>query len=504
MTFLPSLIAMSKIHPEQRVTRGALRAERSTTLIARRAVGGRRVSERASDRASDRAERIVGRCLLAIGDVHLGTRPSGVPPAIGEELAGGLESLTPAAALRSAVDLAIREGVDALLFAGDVVESANARFEALPALEAAVRRLAEAGIPVVGVAGNHDVEALPRLADLVEGFELIGRGGHWQAHLLSVDGAPTAEIVGWSFPEQRVTTSPIRSLLDAPLPRAAPGVPRIGLLHGDMGASGGPYAPFSRQELEDSGLDAWLLGHIHRPSLAAGAVPRGYLGSLVGLDPSETGPHGPWMIHLSDTGEILPEQLPTAPLRWEQIDVEVVEDQAPEDVEDLLFAEAERTARQLLAEGSRHAVLGLRLQLVGRVKDCEAIRAQIARQAWRDVLRSVGQTQVFIDKVTDRLEVAADLRELAKGQDPPGLLARKLLILEEGGPQCRELLDRSRAALEELARDPRWLPLDEMRDAADPLSDRALTDYLHQAGMQTLQKLLAQRPAAHASDPEPS
>ena len=54
--------------------------------------------------------------LLAIGDVHLGTRPSSLP----EDLASfGIDprDLTPEAALGAAVDLAIAEPVDAVLFA---------------------------------------------------------------------------------------------------------------------------------------------------------------------------------------------------------------------------------------------------------------------------------------------------------------------------------------------------------------------------------------------------
>ncbi|MFQ5457700.1 MAG: exonuclease SbcCD subunit D, partial [Myxococcota bacterium] len=92
--------------------------------------------------------------LLAIGDVHLGTRQASLPANLTD---WGVEpqELTPEAALGAAVDLAITKKVSAVLFAGDIVESTNARFEALRPLENAVSRLAEAGIPVLGVAGNH-------------------------------------------------------------------------------------------------------------------------------------------------------------------------------------------------------------------------------------------------------------------------------------------------------------------------------------------------------------
>ena len=71
-----------------------------------------------------------GACLLAIGDVHLGTRPGSLPEDLGEWGVDPRE-LTPEAALEAAVDRAIELSVDAVLFAGDVVESTNARFEAI-------------------------------------------------------------------------------------------------------------------------------------------------------------------------------------------------------------------------------------------------------------------------------------------------------------------------------------------------------------------------------------
>ena len=136
--------------------------------------------------------------ILAIGDVHLGTACSGVPDEISS---WGLDprELTPAAALKLSVDFAIEQKLDAVLFAGDVVESTNSRFEAMLPLEESIRRLLEAGIQVIAVAGNHDVEALPRLAALIDGFTLLGAGGQWEARMITKNQSPVAEIIGWSF-----------------------------------------------------------------------------------------------------------------------------------------------------------------------------------------------------------------------------------------------------------------------------------------------------------------
>jgi exonuclease SbcD len=440
-----------------------------------------------------------GITLLAVGDVHLGTRPASLPA----DLAGwGVDprELTPEAALGAAVDRAIAERVDALLLAGDVVERTNARFEAIRPLEDAVCRLAAAGIPVLGVVGNHDVEALPRLARLIEGLTLLGEGGRWESHVIHKHGRPALEIVGWSFPQREVRDSPVAELVRGSLPPAGPGVPRLGLLHGDLDASGSPYAPFSRREIDAAGLDAWLLGHIHRPSLGSSAeseeaAPCGYLGSLVGLDPTETGRHGPWLIRVPGTGRVVSEHLPIAPLRWEHLDVAVEEDDGPEDVGDRLLDRIDGLAREIQEGGCTPRALGVRVRLVGPTRHYDPIRSWIAAGEWSRIGRAVGETLVFVDKVTDGLELVVDLEEIAAGDDPPALLARKLLALERGGEAGSELLDLARSRLRPLAEDTRWGPLGGVRNAEDPISDGALATLLKRAGTAALHTLLSQREA---------
>jgi DNA repair exonuclease SbcCD nuclease subunit len=438
--------------------------------------------------------------LLAIGDVHLGTRPASLPADLAQWGVDPRE-LCPEAALGIAVDRAIAERVDAVLFAGDLVESSNARFEAIRPLESAVRRLAEAGIPAIGVAGNHDVEALPRLARRIEGFALLGEGGVWQSRVVECEQRSAVEILGWSFPDREVRRSPLADLLREPPSPQRPELPRLGLLHGDLDASSGVYAPFSRREIDASGLDAWLLGHIHRPSLASssgpeGVAPCGYLGSLVGLDPTETGPHGPWLIRVEGPGRIHPQQLPIAPLRWEHLDVSVEQEEGPEDLGDRLLDEAERLARELREAGCTPRALGVRMRLVGPSRHYHAIRRRIEEGRWSQIARAVGDTVVFLDKAIDGLGPAVDLEKVAAGEDPPALLARKLLALKRGGRQRRALLDSARAELEPLARDARWGALEGIRAADDPLSDDNLCAALEQAGNAALYALLSQREAA--------
>jgi hypothetical protein len=273
------------------------------------------------------------------------------------------------------------------------------------------------------------------------------------------------------------------------------------LLHADLDASGGHYAPITSRELNESGLDAWLLGHIHQPSLPegradSGGTISGYLGSLVGLDPSELGPRGPWLIRVAADGAIVTEHLPISPVRWERFDVQVDEEEGADDLGDRLLAEIVRIGRSIETSGAAPKVLGLRPVLKGPTRHYDALCRGVQEGRWNGLMRSSGQMLVFIDKVIDRLELAHDLDELALGDDPAALMAAQLCTLRMPSDARDTLLCEARNALGGLARDPRWLPLEQVRDAQDPLADDAvLAALLTRSGTETLNALLAQREA---------
>ncbi|MEF8866370.1 MAG: metallophosphoesterase, partial [Salinibacter sp.] len=92
--------------------------------------------------------------ILCTGDLHLGRYPSGVHSRDREWAVDRVWENT--------VSYAIQQAVDGVVLTGDVVDAQNKRYEALGPLQRGLRRLGDAGIPVVAVAGNHDFDALPR------------------------------------------------------------------------------------------------------------------------------------------------------------------------------------------------------------------------------------------------------------------------------------------------------------------------------------------------------
>jgi hypothetical protein len=426
--------------------------------------------------------------LLCCGDIHLGRRPARLPEALAEHDVHP-RALTPAAAWRRLVELAVERQPAALLLAGDVVDSEAARYEAFGHLKEGVSRLTDAGIQVVAVAGNHDVEALPRLAEMIPGFRLLGAGGRWES--LTLEGQEPGgdvELLGWSFASRRGDPNPLAGLVDLPVPQDRL---RIGLLHTEMDGRDPRYAPAGQGDLAAAPVSAWLLGHLHVPTIDPRAPrPLGYLGSLVGLDPTETGPRGAWELRVTGSSVAL-ERVPIAPLRWEalELDAEPLEEPASQLFAHLEQAVADRHAEIREGLGEARAV-GCRVRVTGRSVAGPGCRRAAAALAERTPLFPVEDTVYFLDRLSVDVRPAWDLDTLARGSDPPGLLARELLALERGDADP-ELIEEAR---QEIRR-----ALAPTQDASlgvtpEP-SDEEVVDQLARAAREALDELLAQREA---------
>jgi DNA repair exonuclease SbcCD nuclease subunit len=416
--------------------------------------------------------------LLAIGDIHLG-RLSGRLPASLDPAALG-----PAAALRTAVQAARDHEVAAVLLAGDVADTSRDLFHALGTLTETLAPLQEAGIPVLAVAGNHDHDVLPRLAGRLPGLRQLGQGGRWETAQVDGPGGPV-RVLGWSFPDRRHRHSPAREL-----PRPGDGPPTVGLLHADLDAPGSIYAPVTTGELRAAGEIRWLLGHIHAPSLRPDDDAPGYLGSLVGLDPGETGPRGPWLISV-DGGHVSLEHLPLAPLRWERrrVPIDDLADPARE-LPDHAFAALVTGAAELASTADRSLAVGVRLALTGRTVDPEALaRAAAELTATRQAI-TASDRQVFLDAVSLDVAPALDLDDLARRDDPPGLLARTLQAVAAGGGEA--LLADAGRALQDVGRAGAFQHL-----PPEPTDPVAVRQRLLQNGYRVLAALLRTQEDRH-------
>ena len=361
--------------------------------------------------------------ILFVGDMHLGRLPSRVP--MSERLPLPAD-LGPAAAWRRVADEAVRLGVDAVALAGDVVQGASDTFRGASELDAGLRVLARAGIPVLSVAGNHDTRVLPDLA-LHGGIIMLGPGGTWSHTDVASAGGSTVRVVGWSFPDRHWPDSPLANMPPAP----ASGVVTLGLLHADLDVPGSRYAPVTSAELAATGYAGWLLGHVHTPGTPSAQGRPFYLGSLCGLDPTETGVHGPVLVTVDEAGRIAMKRLPLAPLRWlaVDLDLESAADEATP-LEARVYAAVARACEAARQEDDGTLAIGVRLTVRGAVGDPVAVRAAAAAMSEETVIMPAAGAVAFLESIFVEAHQRLDLHAAAQGDDPPGLLARRILALE--------------------------------------------------------------------------
>lgn len=414
--------------------------------------------------------------LLAIGDLHLGKRASRLP----ECLAPRAAELGPTGTFNRAVEAAIGAKVDAVLFGGDVVEHDDDFFEAYRTLHSGVAKLTAAGIRVLGVAGNHDVKVLPRLADHLPTFRLLGRHGAWESETLRASGEAVT-LWGWSYPQERVTSSPLAA---HSFPRQDWG-PSIGLLHCDRDQHASFYAPVTTREIRQSGLDAFCLGHVHKPDALSVENPHGYLGSLVGTDPGEMGAHGAWLLEIKH-GKLEKITLwPLANLRWEQLNIDVSAAEGPAEAKSHLLTALQSLNARILSQAFTPAAVGLRLSFSGRCAFTNSLRGLLSDGDKAQVYSASGAPHYFIDQVNVATRPQIALEALAKANNPLGLLARRILILQRSDDDLerQDLLARARDHLGRERTHEAWRSLSPSAptdsDVAAILENAALTAMDH-------------------------
>ncbi|MFP3939956.1 MAG: exonuclease SbcCD subunit D [Thermoanaerobaculia bacterium] len=399
--------------------------------------------------------------ILCLGDLHLGVRPSRVPAEADPA------AVSVATVWRRAVETALREGVGLVLLSGDVVDRANRYFEAFGPLEESLARLAEAGVEVCAVAGNHDFDVLPRLAASAgsERFHLLGQDGRWERFTWRRgDGRALVHVDGWSFAARDVTDDPVASY---DLERPGDEAPVLGLLHGELDREDSTNAPLTRVGLERPEVDAWVLGHLHGPRVIdlAGGRWALYPGSLQPLDPTEEGPHGGWIVELDGARPGRPELLPLATVRWECLELDLGGAADPEEAEGRI-ARAVRDEATALDEEEGPGVdwLCLRLVLSGRTaahRNLPELARRLEEDAPLEVTTRSGRARVV--EVACATRPAPDLGGLAEGEGPVALLASLLLDLEGSGSGAagaeRDLLAAVRDRLGEVYDQRAYLPL---------------------------------------------
>ena len=285
----------------------------------------------------------------------------------------GLGRLAPAAAevLRDSsiaawdalVALCLDRRVDMLLLAGDIYDGEERGLRAQMRFLRGLHRLSEGGVRVFVAHGNHDPHGgrWTAIRDWPTGVTVFGHESVESVVVRDNSGREVAVVHGISHASRTVGEN-----LALRFRRTAEACPHLGVLHCNVDGNGDhpAYAPCTRADLLNAGMDYWALGHIHRHQVLADTRPWiVYAGGLQGrsLKPAESGVKGAVLGTIEDGAIGAVRFVPLPHVRFADLQISIAEIPDVGRLVERLHEEAQAVEEQAPCAG-----LVLRATLAGR------------------------------------------------------------------------------------------------------------------------------------------
>ena len=392
------------------------------------------------------------------------------------------------------VDWAIDHEVDIVVMAGDLIDQDNRYFEAIGPLQDGFDRLNKKGISVYVVTGNHDFNVLAGIIQnkKYNNVHLLGADGSWEKKIYR-DEKEMIQFVGWSFPHKHVQEDPLTNIDRLELD---PNLPTIGILHSEADNPKSNYGPVDLDNLRTAGPDAWILGHIHKPTVLNTNDPYiAYPGSPHALNSGEPGIHGPLLLEADGKEQPRVKRIPLSPVRYESIEVVVQPADDESALQDSVIATLRKKAHDLVTELEEVSFLVFDIEMTGNNPAANSISHWASRAAKEYTQELETGTAVIIRKVVNHVEPAVeDMEELAKTPSPAGKLADTILAIEQGRttPFLEKLTERWEIQLQRINRSQTYAPLNDKKRLASNSTNEA-RDYILQECHRMLNHLINQQ-----------
>jgi DNA repair exonuclease SbcCD nuclease subunit len=366
--------------------------------------------------------------FVHVADVHLDTSFPGRSESVRKRLRDASRE-----AFRAAVDLAVREDVNAFLVAGDLFDSERLSFSTERFLLEQAHRLGDHGVTMVYATGNHDPgspETGPRPLAWPPNVHVASDGTPRRITVPGHDG----QVVGYVTAVGH-TTSREREDLSRRMPRPLGDRPEVALLHTQVHATPGSeahhaYAPSELTFLTRSGFDYWALGHVHVRQLLSEDPPVVYSGSLQGRTHTDTGPRGAYLVDITDRAAPALAFRALAPVRWETLRVDGLQDADSLDRLERKVTHAWRTVR-----AEEPAPTGTEWMVRVVLDGPSPLWKELRREEDRDVLaREIRQLLGVLDVtvLADRVHPVLAVEEHRKRTDVLGEALRLLEAVRRG------------------------------------------------------------------------
>ncbi|MCZ6766209.1 MAG: DNA repair exonuclease, partial [bacterium] len=299
-----------------------------------------------------------------------------------------------------------------------------------------LRKLNEAGIRAYIVHGNHDpldgwADSL-KMPDGVHDF-----GPELDSVIFEKEGVPVARIHGISYPTRKIGKrfgKGFKREGDEPF--------QIGLFHCNAGGDTqhDPYAPRSVNDLVETNLDYWALGHIHESVVLRKADPFiGYPGNTQGRHINEAGPRGCFFVRVTSEGnlEAEPDFVATDSVRWlaSYIDIAGLETM------DILLDRIDEKMDELAGQAEERPVV-TRITFRGRGPLHRSLSRPNAARDLLDELHNLGTARtpfIWVEKLVLRTRPQIDLDARRGAQDFLGDLLRLVNDIRHSPGEMAEL-----------------------------------------------------------------
>lgn len=353
------------------------------------------------------------RTFLHAADIHLDSPMLGL-----SRYAEAPEELfrnAPRRALINLVDLALDKRVSAVVIAGDLFDGDWRSAETGLFFIAQMARLAEAGIPVAVLSGNHD--AASKMTHSLKWPDNVSLFPHKKPGTFLFEESGLA-LHGQSFERPAVTTD-----LTASYPSRAPGLINVGVLHTGLEGQSrhAHYAPCTLEGLRTFGYDYWALGHIHDHQVLSSDPYVVYPGNIQGRSVRECGQKGVVLVRYDEDGIQDIEFESTSVATWAVCNVDV----SGLDNLESVYDEIEQAYHDLAADHADDHPIAVRTILTGVSRLAGQLEERQGRVRDNLVARVLGSRldNLWLEKLQVEVLPSRSLGELKARQDALGALA---------------------------------------------------------------------------------
>jgi DNA repair protein SbcD/Mre11 len=398
-------------------------------------------------------------------------------------------------ALHKLVQLAVQEQVDIVLISGDVYDLADRSLRAQIRFQKALQELSSHHIPVFIIHGNHDpLDGRAAKLTLPPGCYIFGTEQVESIVVERPGRGIVARVHGISYRTSAVVDN-LALKFKAVLENVGQSQPmyEIGMLHTnvDGDANHDNYAPCSKQDLLQSGMNYWALGHVHTRKVINGEnqdedVCIVYPGNMQGRSIRECGPRGCYIAEVSSNGRTKLAFHPLDNIRWFVETIRITGMETEQELKDAI----EARMQELLQETDGRSCV-VRFVLEGRGSVHDSLRKGTALQDLLAELREsdfAGSSQrgdafIWPESIINQTGRAIDLEQLLSQRSFVGDMMRMSRELQLDDTALKQY---SSEALSMLLSQPKAAKL----LGADAADDDELRDLL-QAAEELLIDILA-------------